>query len=153
MLIVFIVLSLVAIVGGIVLLASDWDFFGSAALTLGLMGLIVSGIALGINCNALINGRYLDSQITMYTEENQAIEQKVADSVNAYLQHESGVMENLKTNPESSITIVAAYPELNSSVLITEQIKIYNNNSQKIKELKEEKVLLGARRWWVYFGS
>ena len=87
------------------------------------------------------------------TEENAAIEQKVADSVNAYLNHESGIMNTLKTNPESSITIVAAYPTLNSSELIAEQIRIYNSNNQKIKELKEQKVLLGIKRWWIYFGS
>lgn len=153
MLIVFIVVAIALVILGIWLVSECCEGAGCAIAVIGAILLIISVVSIGINGKALIQGRYLDAQIAMYTEENQAIEKKIADSVNAYIQHESGVMEKLKTNPESSVTIVAAYPELNSSKLIEEQIKIYNANSQKIKELKEEKVLLGSRRWWIYFGS
>ena len=129
------------------------DGVGCFIIVVGVILFLVSIIGFCVNGNALMKGKYLDQQIAMYTEENAAIEQKVADSVNAYLSHESGIMETLKTNPESSITIVAAYPTLNSSELIAEQIRIYNSNNQKIKELKEQKVLLGIKRWWIYFGS
>lgn len=153
MLIVFIVVAIALVILGIWLVSECCEGAGCAITVIGVILLIISIVGIGTNGKALIQGRYLDAQIAMYTEENQAIEKKIADSVNAYIQHESGVMEKLKTNPESSVTIVAAYPELNSSKLIEEQIKIYNANSQKIKELKEEKVLLGSRRWWIYFGS
>lgn len=153
MLIVFIIVAIALIVLGIWLISQCCEVSGIIVTVVAALMLIFSVVGIGAQGKALVRGRYLDAQIAMYTEENQAIEKKIADSVNAYLQHESGVMEKLKTNPESSVTIVAAYPELNSSKLIEEQIKIYNTNSQKIKKLKEEKVLLGSRRWWIYFGS
>lgn len=154
MLIVLVIIGIILMCFGAYVMSESYhDGVGCFIIVVGVILFLVSIIGFCVNGNALMKGKYLDSQIAMYTEENTAIEQKVADSVNAYLNHESGIMETLKTNPESSITIVAAYPTLNSSELIAEQIKIYNSNNQKIKELKEQKVLLGIKRWWIYFGS
>jgi len=154
MLIVLVIIGIILMCFGAYVMSESYhDGVGCFIIVVGVILFLVSIIGFCVNGNALMKGKYLDSQIAMYTEENTAIEQKVADSVNAYLSHESGIMETLKTNPESSITIVAAYPTLNSSELIAEQIRIYNSNNQKIKELKEQKVLLGIKRWWIYFGS
>ena len=151
MLIVLSIISSVLMVLGIFLVHRNDT--GYPAVIIGAM--IFLGVIVGFceNGAALVQGRYIDSQIAMYLEENAVIEQNVADSINAYLAHELGIMETLKTNPEASVTIVAAYPTLNSSELIAEQIGIYNSNNQKIKELKEKKLLLGVNRWWIYFGS
>ena len=154
MLIVLVIIGIILMCFGAYVMSESYhDGVGCFIIVVGVILFLVSIIGFCVNGNALMKGKYLDSQIAMYTEENAAIEQKVTDSVNAYLSHESGIMETLKTNPESSITIVAAYPTLNSSELIAEQIRIYNSNNQKIKELKEQKVLLGIKRWWIYFGS
>ena len=154
MLIVLVIIGIILMCFGAYVMSESYhDGVGCFIIVVGVILFLVSIIGFCVNGNALMKGKYLDSQIAMYTEENAAIEQKVADSVNAYLNHESGIMNTLKTNPESSITIVAAYPTLNSSELIAEQIRIYNSNNQKIKELKEQKVLLGIKRWWIYFGS
>lgn len=153
MLIVLIIIGIVLIGLGIYFMSECYEGTGCFFAVIGVIIFLGSIIGFCANGSALMKGKYLDSQIAMYIEENTAIEQKVADSVNAYLSHESGIMETLKTKPESSITIVAAYPTLNSSELIAEQIRIYNSNNQKIKELKEQKVLLGIKRWWIYFGS
>ena len=153
MLIVLVIIGIVLIGVGLYFLSECCEMTGCFFAVIGAIIFLGSIIGFCTNGSALTKGKYLDSQIAMYIEENTKIEQKVADSVNAYISHESGIMDTLKTNPESSITIVAAYPTLNSSELIAEQIKIYNSNNQKIKELKEQKVLLGIKRWWIYFGS
>lgn len=154
MLIVLVIIGIILVgLGLYIMVETCSECTGCVITVIGIIIFLGSIIGFCANGNALMKGKYLDSQIAMYTEENAAIEQKVADSVNAYLNHESGIMNTLKTNPESSITIVAAYPTLNSSELIAEQIRIYNSNNQKIKELKEQKVLLGIKRWWIYFGS
>jgi hypothetical protein len=63
----------------------------------------------------------IDDKITMYQEENTAIEQA-----------------ELKT--ESPTVLISLFPELKSDTLISKQIEIYVANNQKIKELKEEKL-------------
>lgn len=153
MLIIFTILAIVLIILGVWLINECCEMTGCLSLLIGIVLLAGSIIGIGFSGNALIQGRHLDEQISMYSEENKVIEQKVADSIDSYLKHELGIVDKIKINPNSSVTIVAAYPELNSSVLITEQIKIYNENTKKIKELKEQKILLGSKRWWLYFGD
>ena len=58
-----------------------------------------------------------------------------------------------KIEPGDSIYVVLAYPELNASDLVAEQVKIYYANNNKIKEMKEEKINANIYRWWLYFGK
>lgn len=109
---------------------------------------LVISIFVGIG---VVNGRTLDSKIAMYTEENENIETEMNSLVEQYMNYESGTYGELKG--ESSITLVSLYPELKADTLVTKQIEVYIANNEKIKNLKEKKINLSVKKWWLYFGS
>ena len=104
--------------------------------------------------SALKAGNYIDDKIEMYQSENAKIETQVAECIETYLSHEKGIIDAAsdKIEPGTALTLIAAYPELHSSELITKQIEVYNNNNIQIKELRAAKIDLAVYRWWVYFG-
>nr|DAR20244.1 MAG TPA: hypothetical protein [Caudoviricetes sp.] len=104
-----------------------------------LLGIIVSG------------GRTIDEKISMYQEENTKIEKQIDTLVSNYMNYESDTYEKFKS--ESSITLVSMYPELKSDKLVEEQISVYEENNKKIRELKEDKINLKVKKWWLYFGG
>ena len=110
--------------------------------------LFVISIFVGIG---VVNGRTLDSKIAMYTEENENIETEMNSLVEQYMNYESGTYGELKG--ESSITLVSLYPELKADTLVTKQIEVYIANNEKIKNLKEKKINLSVKKWWLYFGG
>ena len=112
-----------------------------------LIGSIVLLVVSGVN---VVNGRVIDSKIAMYQEENKAIETQMDVLVDKYMDYESKTLGDLKGN--SSITLVSLYPELKSDELVKQQIKVYTDNNDKIKLLKEEKINISIWKWWLYFG-
>lgn len=124
----------------------DAELTGAAG-TIFVIFLVIS-IFIGIG---VVGGRRIDDKIEMYTEENQNIEIQMNTLVEQYMDYESGTYGELKG--ESSITLVSLYPELKADVLVTKQIEVYIANNEKIKELKEDKIDLSAKRWWLYFGN
>ena len=94
----------------------------------------------------------IDDKITMYQEENARIEQDIDRIVEEYMKHEHDTFTDLKTE-ESSITLVALFPELKSDSLVQKQLEIYVMNNTQIKQLKEEKINLTKTNWLIYFGK
>ena len=94
----------------------------------------------------------LDNKITMYEEENAKIEKRVDDTVNNYLNYEKEVIKELKPSG-NSMALATIIPELNSNTLVQQQITLYNENKEKITELKEDKIELETLRWLLYFGK
>lgn len=119
----------------------------------GILGCLIGFIALigiFVNIGLLVRGRTLDDKITMYEQENTAIEQSVDVLVKDYYKHESDTYSSLK--PENAVLFASAYPELQSNELATKQLEIYVDNNNKIKELKEDQINLSKNRFWLYFG-
>lgn len=112
------------------------------------LAFLIISIFVGIG---VTNGRTLDNKIAMYTEENENIEADMNALVEQYMNYESGTYGELKG--ESSITLVSLYPELKADALVTKQIEVYIANNEKIKELKEKKIDLSVKKWWLYFGK
>lgn len=110
--------------------------------------LFVIAIFLGV---LVSNGRTIDEKITMYQEENNKIEKQLDTLVSNYMNYESNTYEKFKS--ESSVTLVSMYPELKSDKLVEEQISVYEENNKKIRELKEDKINLKVKKWWLYFGG
>ena len=149
-------IGILAIIAGVIINAHTYE--DGLALTLIVIGVIVALVgAVGtLTCGILLtDNMYVDEKIDMYEEENKRIEEEVANTVNAYLEHEAEVMDKTseKIEPGDSMSVVLAYPELNSSKLIAEQIKIYYENNNKIKQLKEDKINIKVYKWWLYFGN
>ena len=148
--------GILAIIAGVIINAHTYE--DGLALTLIVIGVIVAliGVVATLVCGIfLTDGRYVDEKIEMYEEENKKIEQEIADVVNRYIEHEAEVMNKTseKIEPGNSMSAVLAYPELNSSKLVTEQIKIYYENNNKIKQLREDKINIKVYKWWLYFGN
>lgn len=123
----------------------------------GLLGVFLGTIPLAICIVVVIsltvqvsNLSVIDQKIAMYEQENTKIEQQIETAVTAYQQHEKDVFTTVKSN--SYIQLVSIYPELKSDTLVKEQIKTYQNNNKKIKELKETMINGNVKRWWLYFG-
>lgn len=126
----------------------DWDgllgaFLGSIPLVI----CIVTAISLTVQVSNL---SVIDQKIAMYEHENAKIEQQIETAVTAYQQHEKDVFTEVK--PNSYMQLVSIYPELKSDTLVKEQIKTYQSNNKKIKELKVTAINGNVKRWWLYFG-
>ena len=114
----------------------------------GVLMCLVIAISLGIKVSKL---SVINEQIEMYQKENTKIEQQVANVVSRYQEYETKTFTAV--TPEDSMTLVSLYPELKSDKLVQEQIKVYINNNNKIKELKEKQINGKVVKWWLYFGG
>ena len=88
-------------------------------------------------------------KITMYQEENKAIDEQVTAAVNSYKEYEKEVINNTG----EMATVLVRFPELKSNELVNKQIEVYVTNNDKIKNLKLEKIDNQVYRWWLYFGN
>lgn len=148
MILVILGISILFIILGIFL---DPDDLGAVPAIIGTVGFAASFvimIILSVNVSQL---KVIDDKITMYQEENTRIEEQISETVEQYQKYETEIFTEVK--PESSMTLVALYPELKADALVQEQINIYTANNEKIKELKETKLNGSVSRWWLYFGK
>lgn len=140
---------------GVILLGS-WlyndmhEVAGGVALFCGITGSIISFITLIVLLITVGNLAVIKPKIEMYQTENAHIESQISECVKEYMKHETEIFT--ETSPDSSITLVALYPELKSDALVIKQLEIYIDNNEKIKELKEEYIMGDVYRWWTYFG-
>lgn len=126
----------------------DWSgVFGLFFGTIPLVICIIVAISLAVQVSNL---SVIDQKIAMYEQENAKIEQQIETAITAYQQHEKDVFTEVK--PDSYIQLVSIYPELKSDTLVKEQIKTYQSNNKKIKELKVTAINGNVKRWWLYFG-
>lgn len=102
--------------------------------------------------SCMISGRNIDTKIAMYTEENENIERKVKETVRVYMNFEENTYTQLVKDADLT-TLIIKYPELNSNELVKKEIDLYIENNGKIKELKNEKIDLSVKKWWLYFGN
>lgn len=109
---------------------------------------VIAGVIVGIG---ITKASVLDAQIAMYTDENERIEQQVAEVVRQYQQYETDIFTEV--NPESAITLVALYPDLKSDSLVQSQIELYTENNKIIRNLKDKDIKANVLRWWLYFGG
>lgn len=94
----------------------------------------------------------VEEKIVMYETENNVIEEKIKNTVRAYMEFEESTYKELLENADLT-TMILKYPELNSNELVKMEIETYKENSKKIKELKEDKIGKSTKAWWLYFGN
>ena len=152
MILVILAISIITIFIG-VFLARDDDLcdFSAGLCCVGLLFAAISVIASVIVGIGITKASVLDAQIAMYTDENERIEQQVAEVVRQYQQYETDIFTEV--NPESAITLVALYPDLKSDSLVQSQIELYIENNRIIRNLKDEDIKANVLRWWLYFGG
>ena len=143
-----IILSVVLFVVGYREDAEGFYIGGTASVML-VIGIIV---AICIIAPRVATEKIYDEKIAMYQEENQRIEEQIDAVVKQYMKHEKETFADLKTE-DSTITLVTLFPELKSDELVSQQINIYVENNEKIKNLKEEKINIVREKWVLYFGQ
>lgn len=151
MILVFLIISIALVIGGFVFMAKIDDDAGFGIALIGAITFLVALIITIFLTVSVSNLSTCDERIEMYQEENTKIEQQIANVVAQYQQYETEIFTEVA--PESSISLVALYPELKADTLVQKQIEIYTANNEKIKALKEEKISGKVCKWWLYFGG
>lgn len=127
------------------------EMAGGITLACGIIGSVISFVALIVLLVNVSQLKTLDLQIEMYQTENASIENQIAECVREYQKYETEIFTDVAS--DSAITLVPLYPELKADDLVKKQIDVYLANNQKIKELKEKKIMGNVTRWWAYFGK
>lgn len=143
MLIVIVLIFIILTVVGIL---NDIDEFE----TIGLLGFIVSILALIFVSVQVSRLHIIDDQIAMYQEENTNIEEQFNILVANYQSYEKGTFMELKDT--DGFSLINLYPELKADSLVEKQMDIYLSNNETIKELKSHKISGSLYKWWLYFG-
>ena len=154
MILVILVIGILMTMLGIILydkLDCGKDEIGTVFQIVGTVVTIISTIVTIVLLVCVLNRVNIDKKIAIYEEENTKIEQQIADTVKQYQEYETGIFTEVA--PESSITLVALYPELKSDTLVQSQIEVYVENNKTIKELKSSAINAPVYRWWLYFGK
>ena len=154
MILCILVIGILMVTLGIVLydkLDYGKDKIGKIFQIIGTVATIISTIVTIVLLVCVLNRVNIDKKIAIYEEENTKIEQQIADTVKQYQEYETGIFTEVA--PESSITLVALYPELKSDTLVQSQIEVYVENNKTIKELKSSAINAPVYRWWLYFGK
>ena len=129
--------------------ASDNDICTIIMFIIGFISFIIFTVLLVAICSYPHN---IDKKIAMYQEENVLIEEKVKNTVMAYIDYEQETYDNLVKNADLQ-TLLITYPELNSNELVKAQIDTYVQNNNKLKELKEKQIDKSTMAWLLYFGK
>lgn len=153
MILVILAVAIIVLIIGALLYESSFDtetvgtvlmsiggIVGAAALIITVVLICVDGSNYGI-----------DQKIELYESENQQIEEDIAVLVNEYMRHEENIF--VECAPDSSISLIALYPELKSNLLVEKQIEIYVSNTEEIKYLKSQRISASIIKWWLYFGG
>ena len=129
--------------------ASDNDICTIIMFVIGFISFIIFTALVVVICSYPYN---IDKKIAMYQEENTLIEEKVKNTVMAYMDYEQETYDNLVKSADLE-TLLITYPELNSNELVKSQIDTYVQNNNKLKELKEKQIDKSTMAWWLYFGK
>ena len=117
--------------------------------------IIVSAII--FNASQICQLKISDKKIEMYEEENNNIQNSISQIVESYKNYEQNTysesLKNIDTNNTDIIVLTQLYPELKSNEMVNKQIDIYQENNNKIKDSKEERINNEIAKWWLYFGK
>lgn len=122
-----------------------WWFLCTVVLIV--LSIVVGIVFIGLVCEYPYN---IDQKLEMYAEENENIEAKVKQTVQAYMNYEQETYKDLIETADLQ-TIIMTYPELNSNELVGAEIETYKENNNKIKELKEKAIDKKVMGFWYFF--
>ena len=149
--VIFLVCVAVILLGAWLYNGFNCEVTGGITMACGIVGSIISFIALIALLVTVSELTAIQPKIEMYQTENTNIENQITECVKEYQKYETEIFTEVA--PDSAITLVSLYPELKSDELVKKQIEVYLANNQKIKELKEQDIMGDVYRWWTYFGG
>lgn len=162
LIVLFIIFLLMIIIGSLLFKWADYDHDGLTVFAIG--GIILGCIAEFIVVCCIIGCvfgisqlKMADRKIEMYQEENNNIQNQVAEIVKNYQDYEQNTytesLKNIDISNTDVVVLSQLYPDIKSNEMVSKQIQIYQDNNNKIKEIKEEKLNNEICKWWLYFGN
>jgi hypothetical protein len=137
-----------------------WDestCFGVFTIVLGGIFEIFVVIAIIFNAVNISKLKVSDQKIAMYENENNNIQNSISEIVKNYMNYEQSTyaesLKNIDISNTDIVVLTQLYPDLKSNEMVNTQIQIYQENNNKIKELKEQKLDYQVSKWWLYFGK
>ena len=122
----------------------DVIFFGMFTIFLGGIIELIIVVSIIVNATKVSKISIMDSKIAMYEEENNNIQKSVSEIVENYMNYESNTyassIEKIDLKNLDVIMATQIYPDLKANGLVMQQINVYTENSNKIKQVKEEKL-------------
>ena len=115
------------------------------------------GTAVAIICLCVLVTEYMsfgiiDNKIEILQQENAVIEQRVEETVKQYQDYETGIFTDSTQDVGSDVVIlVERYPELKSNELVKQQLDLYIENNEEIKDLKLEQLKKYKYELWLFF--
>ena len=101
--------------------------------------------------------KIIDQQIEMYQEENSNIQNSISKIIGNYMDYEQGTytksLESMDLKSLDIVVLSQLYPDLKANEMVNQQINIYQENNNKVRELKEKKIKYQLSKWWLYFGK
>lgn len=160
MLIIICVLILIILIIGSALMQDNRDnvcMLGVAITGFSGFCFLIAGAYLLYTIDNVIELKIIDQQMEMYQEENSNIQNSISEIIGNYMNYEQGTYaKNLESMDLKSLDIVVLsqlYPDLKANEMVNQQINIYQENNNKVKELKEKKLECKLSKWWLYFGK
>lgn len=164
MLIVLFIIFLILIIIGTIFCKIGDENYSDGLACFGLIGTIIAVfcevvviIEIFCNCSNISQLQIADRKIEMYQEENNNIQKSISTIVENYKKYEQNTytesLKNIDIKNTNLIVLTQLYPDLKSNEMTNTQIQIYQDNNNKIKELKAQKLDKEISKWWLYFGK
>lgn len=124
------------------IVGSIFSWIGTAVIIICLCILVTEYMSFGI----------IDNKIEILQQENAVIEQRVEETVKQYQIYETGIFTDATQDVGSDVVVlVERYPELKSNELVKQQLDLYIENNQEIKDLKLEQLKKYKYELWLFF--
>lgn len=144
------ILFVVVIVGTCKL--SKTNYYKSSDLSVAIFtGNVIIGFAVFCTASVMLMCSSSSMEVKLYEQENLKIEKKIDLLTKKYMDHESDFYKDFKKG--DGVVLVETYPELKSNELISEQLKIYERNNNKLLKAKRDEIYCNTAKWWLYFGG
>ena len=162
MLIVLCIIFLIIFIAGLIFLFKDEYFekifdIGFCVASIGGICLFITMIALLWNIDNVMELKIINQQIEMYQEENSNIQNSISEIIGNYMDYEQGIytksLESMDLKSLDIVVLSQLYPDLKANEMVNQQINIYQENNNKVKELKGKKLECQLSKWWIYFGK
>lgn len=148
MLIVLMILTALSIIFAVSINRYDdllGTFLGVGSVILGIIDLVIIGTII----SGFFKGLYIKDKISMYQQENTAIETQLTKIVNNYQGYEK---ETISSIADMEVALIK-FPELKTSELVSKQMEVYIENNKQIKQLKSDEFDFRIYKWLLYFGK
>lgn len=160
MLIIICVLILIIFIIGVALMQDNrYNVCMPGIAITGFSGfcLLIAGASLLYTVNNVMELKIIDQQIEMYQEENSNIQNSISKIIGNYMDYEQGTytksLESMDLKSLDIVVLSQLYPDLKANEMVNQQINIYQENNNKVRELKEKKIKYQLSKWWLYFGK